>query len=146
VVKAQKRLKQRFEPQGVAAKWVEFAFGPPLLEAANAGAIDCGYMGEAPPIFAQAAHAAIACAAAVPAGAAQRASPLSSPSNQLLAARIAARRRRPRPAAFLPAKARISILPPLDFGATVLGKSFSQEWGRPFSRANRPRVFPGETP
>ena len=43
VVKAQKRLKQRFEPQGVAVKWVEFAFGPPLLEAVNAGAVDYGY-------------------------------------------------------------------------------------------------------
>ncbi len=31
VVKAQRLLEQRFEPQGVTVKWVEFAFGPPLL-------------------------------------------------------------------------------------------------------------------
>jgi len=67
VVKAQKRLEQRFAPQGVAVKWVEFAFGPPLLEAVNAGAVDYGYTGDAPPIFAQAAHAAIAYVAVIPA-------------------------------------------------------------------------------
>jgi sulfonate transport system substrate-binding protein len=31
IVKAQKVLEQRFEPQGVSVRWVEFAFGPPLL-------------------------------------------------------------------------------------------------------------------
>ena len=67
VVKAQKRLEQRFEPQGVTVKWVEFAFGPPLLEAVNAGAVDYGYTGDAPPIFAQAAHAAIVYVAVIPA-------------------------------------------------------------------------------
>lgn len=67
VVKAQKRLEQRFEAQGVAVKWVEFAFGPPLLEAVNAGAVDYGYTGDAPPIFAQAAHAAINYVAVIPA-------------------------------------------------------------------------------
>ena len=35
--------------------WSEFPSGPPLLEALNAGAIDFGSAGEAPPIFAQAA-------------------------------------------------------------------------------------------
>ena len=67
VVKAQKRLEQKFEAQGVAVKWVEFAFGPPLLEAVNAGAVDYGYTGDAPPIFAQAAHAAINYVAVIPA-------------------------------------------------------------------------------
>ncbi len=67
VVKAQKRLEQRFEPQGVTVKWVEFAFGPPLLEAVNAGAVDYGYTGDAPPIFAQAARAAIVYVAVIPA-------------------------------------------------------------------------------
>ena len=57
VVKAQKRLEQQVRAQGVNVKWVEFAFGPPLLEAVNAGAVDYGYTGDAPPIFAQAAHA-----------------------------------------------------------------------------------------
>ena len=66
VVKAKRRLEQRFEPQGVAVKWVEFAFGPPLLEAVNAGAVDYGYTGDAPPIFAQAAHANIDYVAVIP--------------------------------------------------------------------------------
>jgi aliphatic sulfonates family ABC transporter substrate-binding protein len=67
VVKAQKRLEQRFEPQGVTVKWVEFAFGPPLLEAVNAGAVDYGYTGDAPPVFAQAARAHITYVATIPA-------------------------------------------------------------------------------
>jgi len=67
VVKAQKVLEQHFEPQGVNVRWVEFAFGPPLLEALGAGAIDYGYTGDAPPIFAQAAHANLLYAAAIPA-------------------------------------------------------------------------------
>jgi sulfonate transport system substrate-binding protein len=67
VVKARKLLEQRFEPQGVAVKWVEFAFGPPLLEAVNAGAVDYGYTGDAPPIVAHAAHANINYAAVIPA-------------------------------------------------------------------------------
>ena len=37
-------------------EWTEFPSGPPLLEAINAGAIDVGNAGEAPPIFAQAAR------------------------------------------------------------------------------------------
>ena len=57
VVKAQKVLENHFEPQGVAVRWVEFPFGPPLLEALNVGAIDFGVAGETPPIFAQAAGA-----------------------------------------------------------------------------------------
>jgi ABC-type nitrate/sulfonate/bicarbonate transport system substrate-binding protein len=65
--KAQKLLETRFAPQGVPVKWVEFAFGPPLLEAVNAGAVDYGYTGDAPPIFAQAAHAKINYAAVIPA-------------------------------------------------------------------------------
>jgi sulfonate transport system substrate-binding protein len=67
VVKARRVLEQRFELQGVGVKWVEFQFGPPLLEALSAGAIDYGYTGDAPPIFAQAAKARIAYVAAIPA-------------------------------------------------------------------------------
>jgi len=67
IVKAQKLLEQRFGPLGVEVKWVEFAFGPPLLEAVNAGAVDYGYTGDAPPIFAQAARANINYVAAIPA-------------------------------------------------------------------------------
>jgi sulfonate transport system substrate-binding protein len=67
IVKAQKVLEQRFEPQGVRVRWVEFAFGPPLLEALGAGAIDYGYTGDSPPIFAQAARANLLYAGAIPA-------------------------------------------------------------------------------
>ncbi len=67
VVKAQKALENHFEPQGIAVSWVEFPFGPPLLEALNAGAIDYGYTGNAPPVFAQAAHANIQYVAVIPA-------------------------------------------------------------------------------
>jgi sulfonate transport system substrate-binding protein len=65
-VKAQKALEKRFEPRGIAVRWVEFPFGPPLLEALNAAAIDYGYTGNAPPIFAQAAHANIQYVAVIP--------------------------------------------------------------------------------
>jgi sulfonate transport system substrate-binding protein len=41
----------------VNVKWTEFPFGPPLLEAINVGSIDLGTVGEAPPVFAQAAGA-----------------------------------------------------------------------------------------
>jgi len=67
VVKARRVLEDRFGAQGVTVKWVEFPFGPPLLEALNVGAIDYGYTGNAPPIFAQAARANIQYVAVIPA-------------------------------------------------------------------------------
>ncbi len=67
IVKAQKLLEKHFEPKGVTVRWVEFAYGPPLLEAVNAGAVDYGYTGDAPPIFAQAAKSHINYVAAIPA-------------------------------------------------------------------------------
>jgi sulfonate transport system substrate-binding protein len=67
VVKARDQLEKPFEPQGASVRWVEFAFGPPLLEALSAGAVDYGYTGDAPPIFAQAAHAAIRYVGVIPA-------------------------------------------------------------------------------
>lgn len=57
ILKAQKVLEKRFEPQGIKVSWVDFQFGPPLLEALSAGALDYGATGDSPPIFAQAAHA-----------------------------------------------------------------------------------------
>lgn len=41
--------------RSVSIEWAEFPSGPALLEALNAGQLDLGYVGEAPPIFAQAA-------------------------------------------------------------------------------------------
>jgi sulfonate transport system substrate-binding protein len=48
-------LEKKLVPLGFKVEWKEFPSGPPLLEALNAGAIDFGHAGEAPPIFAQAA-------------------------------------------------------------------------------------------
>ncbi|MGG5820089.1 sulfonate ABC transporter substrate-binding protein [Falsiroseomonas sp. HW251] len=50
-------IENRFRQQNVAVRWVEFTFGPPLLEALAVGSIDYGTVGDAPPIFAQAAGA-----------------------------------------------------------------------------------------
>jgi sulfonate transport system substrate-binding protein len=43
-------------PLGIDVQWVEFQFGPPMLEAMRVDAIDIGAVGDTPPIFAQAAH------------------------------------------------------------------------------------------
>ena len=55
--KAQGTLEKRLGATGVAVKWVEFPAGPQLLEGLNVGSVDVGFVGEAPPIFAQAAGA-----------------------------------------------------------------------------------------
>lgn len=55
--KTQGTLEKRLAPLGVSVKWVEFPAGPQLLEGLNVGSIDVGFVGEAPPIFAQAAGA-----------------------------------------------------------------------------------------
>ena len=57
LLKAHGALEKRLQTLGVEVKWAEFAAGPQLLEALNVGAIDFGYVGEAPPVFAQAAGA-----------------------------------------------------------------------------------------
>lgn len=55
--KAQGSLERKLAPLGVSVKWAEFAAGPQLLEGLNVGSVDVGFVGEAPPIFAQAAGA-----------------------------------------------------------------------------------------
>ncbi len=55
VLEANGALDQRLKPLGIDVAWTEFAAGPPLLEAMNGGSIDFGIVGEAPPVFAQAA-------------------------------------------------------------------------------------------
>jgi len=57
LLKGRGTLDQRLAAQGVAVKWTEFPAGPVLLEGLNVGSIDFGTVGEAPPIFAQAAGA-----------------------------------------------------------------------------------------
>jgi sulfonate transport system substrate-binding protein len=55
--RAQGTLERKLAGLGVAVRWVEFPAGPQLLEGLNVGSVDVGYVGEAPPIFAQAAGA-----------------------------------------------------------------------------------------
>lgn len=67
LVKKQQALETRLKSLGVTnVKWVEFQFGPPMLEALGAGAIDLGSVGDTPPIFAQAGGSDLVYAAATP--------------------------------------------------------------------------------
>jgi sulfonate transport system substrate-binding protein len=65
-VKQRRTVENAFKASGIEVKWVEFAFGPPLLEALNTGNIDYGYTGDTPPVFAQAARANLLYVAALP--------------------------------------------------------------------------------
>ena len=67
LLKAKGDLEKRLAPLGVTVKWNEFPAGPQLLEGLNVGSIDFGTVGEAPPIFAQAAGADIVYVANQPA-------------------------------------------------------------------------------
>jgi sulfonate transport system substrate-binding protein len=64
LLKGRGTLEKRLAPLGVTVTWTEFAAGPVQLEALNVGSIDFGDVGEAPPIFAQAAGAPLAYVAA----------------------------------------------------------------------------------
>lgn len=55
VIKAQGNFAKQLKAQGIDVSWHEFPAGPQLLEALNAGAVDVGYTGAPPPVFAQAA-------------------------------------------------------------------------------------------
>jgi sulfonate transport system substrate-binding protein len=55
VIKAQGAFDRLLAAKGIQVAWFLFPAGPQLLEALNAGSIDLGHTGEAPPIFAQAA-------------------------------------------------------------------------------------------
>jgi sulfonate transport system substrate-binding protein len=55
--KSQGTLERRLAAQNVSVQWVEFPAGPQLLEGLNVGSVDVGFVGEAPPIFGQAAGA-----------------------------------------------------------------------------------------
>lgn len=57
ILKARGTLDRRLAAQGIDIKWTEFPAGPQLLEGLNVGSVDFGTVGEAPPIFAQAAGA-----------------------------------------------------------------------------------------
>jgi sulfonate transport system substrate-binding protein len=55
VVKAEGSFEKSLAARGISVTWILFPAGPQLLEALNAGSIDLGNAGEAPPVFAQAA-------------------------------------------------------------------------------------------
>jgi sulfonate transport system substrate-binding protein len=63
VLKKRQTLDAVFKPQGITIKWIEFAFGPPIMEGINTSNLDFGYTGDAPPVFAQAASANLVYAA-----------------------------------------------------------------------------------
>ncbi len=54
--KQNRTFETLLNPLGIEVQWVEFQFGPPLLEAMRVNAIDIGAVGDTPPVFAQAAH------------------------------------------------------------------------------------------
>ncbi|MDP4005682.1 aliphatic sulfonate ABC transporter substrate-binding protein [Methylobacterium sp. NEAU K] len=56
VAKQQGIIERHLEPLGQTVRWIEFSFGPPLLEALSLDGIDFGQTGDGPPIFAQAAR------------------------------------------------------------------------------------------
>jgi sulfonate transport system substrate-binding protein len=66
LLKARGTLEKRLAAQGIEVKWTEFPAGPQLLEGLNVGSIDFGTVGEAPPIFAQAAGADLVYVASQP--------------------------------------------------------------------------------
>lgn len=64
-VRQRHTVEDAFKPLGIEIKWIDFQFGPPLLEAINVGSVDFGFVGDAPPIFAQAANVRIRYVAAI---------------------------------------------------------------------------------
>jgi sulfonate transport system substrate-binding protein len=66
IARQQATLERYFASEGIDVKWIEFSSGPPMLEAMNVGSVDYGAVGDSPPIFAQAAGAAIVYAAGQP--------------------------------------------------------------------------------
>src|SRR3954454_6621515 len=66
IARQQAVLEKHFSASGIEVKWVEFSSGPPLLEAMNVGSVDFGAVGDSPPVFAQAAGAAIVYVAGQP--------------------------------------------------------------------------------
>lgn len=66
IARQRRTLEEHFAGQNIGIKWLEFSSGPPMLEAMNVGSIHYGAVGDSPPIFAQAAGAAIVYAAGQP--------------------------------------------------------------------------------
>jgi sulfonate transport system substrate-binding protein len=73
LVKRRGSLEAKLAADGVSVTWSEFPSGPPLLEALGAGALDFGYTGDVPPLFAQSARSDLVYVAAGPAPGSQSA-------------------------------------------------------------------------
>lgn len=56
LLKGSGALEAALADQGIKVSWAEFTSGPPLLEALSANALDFGYTGDVPPLFAHAAR------------------------------------------------------------------------------------------
>ena len=68
VARQQATIEARLKALGVeSVRWVEFQYGPPIMEALGIGSIDLGAVGDTPPVFAQAAGAKVVYVAATPA-------------------------------------------------------------------------------
>ena len=84
LARRQQVLEKRLKTLGIeSVKWIEFQFGPPLLEALGAGAVDLGVVGDTPPIFAQAGGSNLVYAAASPTGQSAVLVPKNSPIKTL---------------------------------------------------------------
>jgi aliphatic sulfonates family ABC transporter substrate-binding protein len=80
VVKQQQVFEARLKTLGIdTVRWIEFQYGPPLMEALGLGSIDIGPVGDTPPIFAQAAGAAVVYIASTPASQSALIVPATSP-------------------------------------------------------------------
>lgn len=66
LLKARGTLEKRLAPSGVKVEWHQFAAGPQLFEALNAGSLDFGHAADAPSAFAQAAGVPFVLVAAEP--------------------------------------------------------------------------------
>ncbi len=64
LARAKGTFESKLNPLGYDVAWAEFTSGPPLLEALNANAVNFGFTGEPPVIFAQAAGMPVVYAAA----------------------------------------------------------------------------------
>lgn len=64
LAKSRGDFERRLAARGVPVKWVEFASGPPLVEAMRSGAIDIGFVGDTPLAYAQASGSPIVYVAA----------------------------------------------------------------------------------
>lgn len=57
VLRASGSLEKAFAAHHVKVRWIEFVYGPPLVEGINSGDVDLGPVGSTPPILAQAGSA-----------------------------------------------------------------------------------------